>query len=134
MRMVAVMFLSCVLPAQVIAEVLEDAVAALPNGRLLQETVVSAGQPDAGQLRRLADAGLAAVINLRTEGEDPGFDEAAVLREADVAYYRVPVAGAGRCWCSVLPVTGWARCSPCGPAGCRISQRTPRWSRAARPV
>lgn len=63
----------------------------LPNSRLLSETVVSSGQPDAAQLQQLAEDGLAAVINLRTAGEDPGYDEAAVLQAADVAYYRIPV-------------------------------------------
>lgn len=63
----------------------------LPNSHLLSETVVTSGQPDAAQLQRLAEDGLAAVINLRTAGEDPGYDEAAVLQAADVAYYRIPV-------------------------------------------
>lgn len=65
----------------------------LTNGRVVAPALISAGQPDAEQLKRLAEAGLAAVINLRTPGEDPGFDEAALLRDADVAYYHVPVAG-----------------------------------------
>ncbi len=67
----------------------------LPNSRALSETLVSSGQPGAEQLQRLAENGLAAVINLRTADEDAGFDEASLLRGADVAYYQVPVAGGG---------------------------------------
>ncbi len=65
----------------------------LPNVREAGEQVYSAGQPSAQQLQELAGQGLAAVINLRAVGEDAGFDEPALLQQAGVAYYHIPVSG-----------------------------------------
>lgn len=71
----------------------ENRATAAPGGEPLPGKVIAGGQPDAGRLGELSRAGLAAVINLRTVGEDAGYDEAQLLREADVAYYQIPVAG-----------------------------------------
>ncbi len=93
MRIFVILIMLSGLPLVAGAEDLAEWADALPNGRLIGPSVISAGQPDAAQLQNLAGVGLAAVINLRTPGEDPGFDEAEVLRSEDVAYYHVPVAG-----------------------------------------
>lgn len=64
------------------------------NMRHPEDARISGGQPTAEQLRAAADAGVRHVIDLRPESEDAGFDEPALLQSLDVAYRRVPVAGA----------------------------------------
>jgi uncharacterized protein (TIGR01244 family) len=55
------------------------------------EYVATAGQPDEEHLSRLAEAGYKTVIDLRTSEEDPGFDEAEVVRRAGMEYTNIPV-------------------------------------------
>lgn len=55
---------------------------------------VSTGQPDEQILAKAGAAGYAAVIDLRTESEERGFDEAAAVEALEMRYYRLPVAGA----------------------------------------
>ena len=54
--------------------------------------ITSAGQPDEGALEVFADSGYATVIDLRGEGEDRGFDEAAVVEELGLHYVTLPIA------------------------------------------
>jgi uncharacterized protein (TIGR01244 family) len=56
--------------------------------------LVSTGQPDAAILQAARDAGFVAVIDLRTDGEDRGMDEDAVVAAAGLEYVSIPVAGA----------------------------------------
>lgn len=72
---------------------LRAAAAALPNGQLPLEGVATAGQPDADDVRRLAEAGYRVVVDLRGPGEPRGFDEAAAVREAGMEYVSLPVTG-----------------------------------------
>ena len=53
--------------------------------------VTSAGQPDQAQFRVFADSGYVAVIDLRTEGEDRGLDEPAVVEELGMEYVPFPI-------------------------------------------
>jgi len=53
--------------------------------------VTSAGQPDQAALEVFADAGYATVIDLRGEGEDRGFDEAAVVEDLGLHYVTLPI-------------------------------------------
>ncbi|HSN52170.1 MAG TPA: sulfur transferase domain-containing protein [Woeseiaceae bacterium] len=53
--------------------------------------ITSAGQPDAAAFEVFADAGYATVIDLRGEGEDRGFDEAALLEELGLHYVTLPI-------------------------------------------
>ncbi len=55
--------------------------------------ITSAGQPDQAALEVFADAGYGTVIDLRGEGEDRGFDEAAVVEELGLHYVTLPVEG-----------------------------------------
>lgn len=55
--------------------------------------ITAAGQPNEEGLRELADAGYAAVIDLRTSGEDRGLDEQAVVEELGMKYISLPIAG-----------------------------------------
>ncbi len=51
------------------------------------------GQPTEGQLEAMAADGLALVLDLRSEGEDRGFDESAALERLSVSYENIPVDG-----------------------------------------
>ena len=53
--------------------------------------VSMAGQPDAAALEVFAENGYVAVIDLRTEGEDRGFDEPAVVTSLGMEYVALPV-------------------------------------------
>lgn len=55
---------------------------------------LSTGQPDEQILAMAGAAGYAAVIDLRPESEDRGYDEAAAVEALEMRYYRLPVAGA----------------------------------------
>ena len=55
--------------------------------------ITSAAQPDEAALEVFADAGYATVIDLRGEGEDRGFDEAAVVEELGLHYVSLPIEG-----------------------------------------
>ena len=58
------------------------------------EEVISAGQPDAEQVKQYAAEGYTTVIDLRTEGEDRGMDEPTVVEEAGMKYISLPVGRA----------------------------------------
>lgn len=68
-------------------EILSDP-AALPA-----EGYLSTGQPDREVLRRIAEAGYVAVIDLRTDSEDRGIDEQAEVEALGLTYVSLPVAG-----------------------------------------
>lgn len=55
--------------------------------------ITTAGQPDEAALRVFADSGYAAVIDLRTEGEDRGIDEKAVVEGLGMKYVSLPIVG-----------------------------------------
>lgn len=55
------------------------------------EGISAAGQPDEAQLKVFADSGYAAIIDLRTDGEDRGFDEPAVVEGLGMAYVSLPI-------------------------------------------
>ncbi len=57
--------------------------------------ITAAGQPNENGLRELADSGYVAVIDLRTEGEDRGLDEQAVVESLGMDYVSLPIEGRG---------------------------------------
>jgi len=57
--------------------------------------VTSAGQPDEAALKVFAESGYAAVIDLRTEGEDRGLDEQAVVEGLGMDYVPLPISRDG---------------------------------------
>jgi len=57
--------------------------------------MTSSGQPDEAALRVFADSGYAAVIDLRTEGEDRGIDEKAIVEDLGMSYVPLPVGRDG---------------------------------------
>ncbi|MGI9263193.1 MAG: beta-lactamase hydrolase domain-containing protein [Woeseiaceae bacterium] len=89
------LFLGCgsVADEKVIAVSVEDLQA---NPAILSDqNYISTGQPDAALFSAAKDAGYAAVIDLRTAGEDRGMDEADVLDSLGMSYHLIEVAGAG---------------------------------------
>jgi len=59
------------------------------------EAITAAGQPNENGLKELADSGYAAVIDLRTEGEDRGLDEKVVVESLGMDYISLPIEGRG---------------------------------------
>jgi uncharacterized protein (TIGR01244 family) len=57
------------------------------------EGITAAGQPNEEGLRELAESGYAAVIDLRTEGENRGMDEKALVESLGLEYISLPIAG-----------------------------------------
>lgn len=53
--------------------------------------ISAAGQPDEAQLKVFADSGYAAIIDLRTDDEDRGFDEPAVVAGLGMEYVSLPI-------------------------------------------
>lgn len=51
----------------------------------------TSGQPDESALRVFVESGYAAVIDLRTEGEDRGIDEKAVVEDLGMNYESLPI-------------------------------------------
>ena len=73
---------------------MQDALASLPNVAFPAPQRVAAGALDAGDVAALQRAGIREVVNLRPASETPGFDEAAALQAAGIAYRNLPIAGA----------------------------------------
>ena len=65
--------------------------AALANGHMPVDGIVTAGQPRADQFATLAAAGIGTVIDIRAPAELRGFDEAAAVRAAGMEYHNIPV-------------------------------------------
>jgi protein tyrosine phosphatase (PTP) superfamily phosphohydrolase (DUF442 family) len=77
------------------AEAVAEAAALLPAGRAPLPGVITGGQPDAGQLAALAEAGYRTVVDLRSAAEPyPRDEEATALESLGVAYISIPVSGA----------------------------------------
>jgi len=57
--------------------------------------ITAAGQPKENGLKDLAEDGYVAVIDLRTEGEDRGMDEQAVVESLGMDYVSLPIDGRG---------------------------------------
>lgn len=53
--------------------------------------ITAAGQPDEAALKVFAEQGYTTVIDLRTEGEDRGLDEATAVRELGMSYVLLPI-------------------------------------------
>ncbi|MGB5740743.1 MAG: sulfur transferase domain-containing protein, partial [Woeseia sp.] len=70
------------------ASEIESAGASLPTTGYL-----SSGQPNAAALSAIAAAGYAGVVDLRTEGESRGFDEAQTAETLGLGYRSLPIAG-----------------------------------------
>jgi uncharacterized protein (TIGR01244 family) len=56
--------------------------------------IVTGGQPDEASLQDLAKAGYVAVIDLRRDDEDRGFDEKSAVEGLGMSYISLPIGGA----------------------------------------
>lgn len=56
--------------------------------------ITSAGQPDRAALEVFANSGYAAVIDMRTPGENRGFDEPAAVEDLGMGYVAFPIGAA----------------------------------------
>ena len=61
------------------------------RGDLSAKKTVSAGQPDGEVLATFAAAGYVAVVDLRTDKEDRGFDEPATVMGLGMSYVSMPI-------------------------------------------
>ena len=77
------------------ASALTQELATIPGFYQSTAQLYSAGQPEPEAFKALAEAGVRHVINLRPPTEQPGFNEAAVVTQNRMAYYNIPIAGAG---------------------------------------
>ena len=66
----------------------------LKNIKMPAKGLVTGGQPGKDDLRLLAERGVENVVNLRSEGEFDGFDEANQVDQLSMTYSALPVKGA----------------------------------------
>ena len=64
----------------------------ISNPNLVGSKVLSGGQPSAADLARLKEKGFGTIINLRTESEDMGFDEATEAETLGLNYVSIPIS------------------------------------------
>jgi uncharacterized protein (TIGR01244 family) len=57
--------------------------------------ITAADQPNEANLRELSETGFAAVIDLRTDSENRGFDEQNLVQSLGMEYISLPIAGRG---------------------------------------
>ena len=62
------------------------------NFRAPESDVLATGQPTVEQFEVMAEQGIKHVINLRTPGEDAGFDEKATVESLGMSYHSIPVS------------------------------------------
>jgi len=55
--------------------------------------ILVGGQPTEQDIEKLKAAGVTTIINLRTDKEDIGFDEASFVKQQGMNYIHIPVAG-----------------------------------------
>ena len=68
--------------------------AGVHNGACPLAGVATGGQPDSAHLAKLSRAGFRAVLDLRADDEDRGFNESASLRAAGLRYVKIPITPA----------------------------------------
>lgn len=69
-----------------------DLATVISTGEVLPvDGITSAGQPDEAALAVFAEQGYTTVIDLRTEGEDRGFDEPATVEHLGMDYVSLPI-------------------------------------------
>ena len=63
----------------------------LENAGYPLEGVATAGQPEQEHLKRLAEEGYRTILDVRTQEEDPGFDESETVRSLGMEYVNMPL-------------------------------------------
>lgn len=64
------------------------------RGDLPESGIVTGGQPTEATLRKFAEAGYGAVIDMRAYDEDRGFDEPGFVESLGMTYVALPISGA----------------------------------------
>jgi uncharacterized protein (TIGR01244 family) len=95
MRLLRAVLISMALSVVAALAQVSDPTAGLMNAAQPLPNITSAGQPDQASLEKLAEAGYVAVIDLRAENEDRGFDEKSAVESLGMNYISIPVSGAG---------------------------------------
>lgn len=73
----------------------QDVLFDMPHARAPFKGIITAGQPDADQLRAIAAAGHKLVINTRAHGEPLVDQEQAFVESLGMRYVHIPVSGSG---------------------------------------
>ena len=71
-----------------------DALAGVANAAAPLPNLLTGGQPSAGHLQALKDAGVAVILDIRDPIEPRGFDEPATARQLGIEYINVSVSSA----------------------------------------
>lgn len=80
---------------EAVAPIKVDIAAVVGSGAVQSvDGISAAGQPSEAALKVFAESGYVAVIDLRTDGENRGFDEARVVDELGMDYVSMPIASA----------------------------------------
>lgn len=66
----------------------------LANVRQPKDGLVLGGQPSPADLKKVAEAGFDAVVDLRGPGEPRGYDEKGTAEKLGLAYHAIPIEGA----------------------------------------
>ncbi len=80
-------------PPVALAADLPDNLKSIEAFRQVSDTLYTAGQPQPDAFAALAKAGVLHVINLRPPSETPELNEAALVTQAHMAYYNIPISG-----------------------------------------
>ena len=83
----------------------------LPNVRQPQQTRIVSGSLTAADIGRLRAAGIKHLINLRTEQESQGLDEAFIAAGLGIDYHAIPIQGA-QALTREIPGSGRAQAPP----------------------
>lgn len=65
----------------------------IPNCCTPAEGLCTGGRPRQSDLQEAKNRGVSMVINLCPAAEDPGYDEASFVRQLDMQYVNIPIAG-----------------------------------------
>lgn len=66
----------------------------LKNAEVYSQQYITGGQPNESDLKKLANAGITTVINLRGKGEFSTFNEQEVVEKLGMEYILIPIASA----------------------------------------
>lgn len=64
----------------------------LTNPQIIEQSVITGGQPTERDLERLRDSGVTTIVTLRGSNEDTGFDERAKVETLGMSYISLPVS------------------------------------------
>ena len=93
MRNCSILFLGVASAAALAAADSNDLLGSLPGHIAINDRLHVSAQPSVEALKKLKEAGVGTVIDLRPDDETPDLDEKAVVEKSGVAYQSLPIAG-----------------------------------------